>query len=92
MQEWRIARATLYPGRTTRARTRRLALPLTLTLTLTLTITLTLTLTLPQPRTYHSCTHSTSDVKELVPELFYLPDVLVNHNQLPLGVRQVDRE
>ena len=44
------------------------------------------------PRTYHSCTHSTSDVKELVPELFYLPDVLVNHNQLPLGVRQVDRE
>ena len=43
-------------------------------------------------RTYHSCTHSSSDVKELVPELFYLPDVLVNHNQLPLGVRQVDRE
>ena len=40
------------------------------------------------PRTFHSCTHSTSDVKELVPELFYLPDVLLNHNQLPLGVRQ----
>ena len=39
-------------------------------------------------RTYHSCTHSSSDVKELVPELFYLPDVLLNRNRCPLGTRQ----
>uniref|UniRef100_A0A7S0L8V8 BEACH domain-containing protein n=1 Tax=Coccolithus braarudii TaxID=221442 RepID=A0A7S0L8V8_9EUKA len=38
--------------------------------------------------TYHSCTHSSSDVKELVPEMFYLPDALLNHNELPLGTRQ----
>ena len=39
-------------------------------------------------RTYHSCTHSSSDVKELVPELFYLPDALLNRNNHPLGTRQ----
>jgi len=39
-------------------------------------------------RTYYSCTHSTSDVKELLPEFFYLPDVLLNRNHLPLGTRQ----
>ena len=37
---------------------------------------------------YHSCTHSTSDVKELLPEFFYLPDLLLNRNSLPLGTRQ----
>ena len=31
---------------------------------------------------------NTSDVKELVPEMFYLPDVLLNRQRLPLGVRQ----
>ena len=38
--------------------------------------------------TYHSCTHSSSDVKELIPELYYLPDVLLNRNRCPLGTRQ----
>jgi hypothetical protein len=31
------------------------------------------------------------DVKELVPEFFYLPDFLVNVNGLPLGTRQDGR-
>ena len=31
-----------------------------------------------------------TDVKELVPELFYSPEILVNHNRLPLGARQRD--
>ena len=39
-------------------------------------------------RTYHSCTHSSSDVKELVPELFYLPEALLNSNRCALGTRQ----
>ncbi len=39
--------------------------------------------------TFHSCTHSSSDVKELIPELYYLPDALINGNDLPLGTRQV---
>ena len=39
-------------------------------------------------RTYHSCTHSSSDVKELIPELFYLPDLLLNRNRCDLGTRQ----
>lgn len=39
-------------------------------------------------RTYHSCTHSSSDVKELVPEFFYLPDMLLNRSNLALGKRQ----
>ncbi|KAL3923975.1 MAG: hypothetical protein SGPRY_004056, partial [Prymnesium sp.] len=42
--------------------------------------------------TYYSCTHSTSDVKELVPEFFYLPDMFLNRNQLPLGKRQNGQE
>jgi len=29
-----------------------------------------------------------SDVKELIPEFFYLPDFLLNLNKLPLGLRQ----
>ena len=39
-------------------------------------------------RTYHSCTHSSSDVKELVPEMYYLPDLFLNRNACPLGTRQ----
>ncbi|KAJ8602628.1 hypothetical protein CTAYLR_004083 [Chrysophaeum taylorii] len=35
-----------------------------------------------------SATESMCDVKELVPELFYLPEVLLNDNRLPLGARQ----
>jgi hypothetical protein len=38
--------------------------------------------------TYHSYTHSTSDVKELIPECYYLPDMLLNRASLPLGTRQ----
>ncbi len=37
---------------------------------------------------YHGCTTSTSDVKELTPEWFYLPDFLRNSNGLDLGERQ----
>ena len=37
---------------------------------------------------YHGCTHSTTDVKELIPEFFYLPDFLVNRNRLDLGMTQ----
>ena len=37
---------------------------------------------------YYGCTHSTTDVKELIPEFFYLPDFLVNINGLDLGVTQ----
>ncbi len=32
--------------------------------------------------------HSTTDVKELIPELFYLPEMLVNEQKLQLGQRQ----
>ena len=38
--------------------------------------------------TFEGCTHSSSDVKELIPELFYLPDMLLNRNGLSLGARQ----
>ena len=38
--------------------------------------------------TFHGCTHSTTDVKELIPEFFYLPDFLVNSNGLDLGLTQ----
>jgi hypothetical protein len=38
-----------------------------------------------------SCMTSTSDVKELVPELFTCPEVLINTNGLPLGRTQDDR-
>jgi hypothetical protein len=31
---------------------------------------------------------SLSDVKELPPELFYLPDIFLNSNDLPLGATQ----
>lgn len=38
--------------------------------------------------TFKSCTTNPSDVKELTPEFFYLPDVLRNTNRLDLGVTQ----
>ena len=37
---------------------------------------------------YYGCTTSTTDVKELTPEFFYLPDFLVNSNGLDMGVTQ----
>ena len=37
---------------------------------------------------WKSATESMCDVKELVPEMFYLPEVFINLNQLPLGSRQ----
>eukprot|EP01102_Stenamoeba_stenopodia_P003313 TRINITY_DN1325_c0_g1_i2.p1 TRINITY_DN1325_c0_g1~~TRINITY_DN1325_c0_g1_i2.p1 ORF type:complete len:734 (+),score=167.59 TRINITY_DN1325_c0_g1_i2:1-2202(+) len=40
------------------------------------------------PTTWSSCLSSTSDVKELIPEFFYLPEFLVNHNSFNLGVKQ----
>lgn len=38
--------------------------------------------------TWHVVNVSTSDVKELVPEFFYLPEAFKNNNKLLLGVRQ----
>nr|XP_054773448.1 WD repeat and FYVE domain-containing protein 3-like [Lytechinus pictus] len=32
--------------------------------------------------------HNTADVKELIPEFFYLPEFLTNHNHFDLGVKQ----
>ena len=40
---------------------------------------------------WKSCMTSTSDVKELIPELFTCPEVLMNTNQLPLGRTQDNR-
>ncbi|XP_038988519.1 LOW QUALITY PROTEIN: BEACH domain-containing protein B-like [Phoenix dactylifera] len=38
--------------------------------------------------TYHNCLSNTSDVKELIPEFFYMPDFLVNSNSYHFGVKQ----
>ncbi|GKB07990.1 BEACH domain-containing protein B isoform X1 [Tanacetum coccineum] len=38
--------------------------------------------------TYRNCLSNTSDVKELVPEFFYMPEFLVNSNSYHLGVKQ----
>jgi len=32
--------------------------------------------------------HNMADVKELIPEFFYLPEFLENSNQFDLGVKQ----
>lgn len=40
------------------------------------------------PETWHCVTEDMSDVKELVPELFYLPECLTNDNDLDLGRTQ----
>ena len=37
---------------------------------------------------WKNCQISTSDVKELIPELFYLPEMLVNSNQFDFGTLQ----
>ncbi|KAJ1868060.1 hypothetical protein LPJ78_000557 [Coemansia sp. RSA 989] len=38
--------------------------------------------------TWNSCVTSSGDVKELIPEFYYLPEFLVNHNSLSLGQKQ----
>ncbi|KAF5183051.1 Beach domain-containing protein b [Thalictrum thalictroides] len=38
--------------------------------------------------TYRNCLSNTSDVKELIPEFFYMPDFLANSNSYHLGVKQ----
>lgn len=38
--------------------------------------------------TYRNCLSNTSDVKELIPEFFYMPEFLVNLNSYHLGVKQ----
>jgi hypothetical protein len=40
------------------------------------------------PEAWQNCNNSESDLKELTPEWFYLPDFLVNRNKLELGSRQ----
>jgi WD40 repeat protein len=41
--------------------------------------------------TWKCCNTSLSDVKELLPELFFLPEMFINTNTLPLGELQDDR-
>lgn len=38
--------------------------------------------------TFKNCLTNTSDVKELIPEFFYMPEFLLNSNSYHLGVRQ----
>ncbi|RDY05943.1 BEACH domain-containing protein B, partial [Mucuna pruriens] len=38
--------------------------------------------------TYRNCLTNTSDVKELIPEFFYMPEFLINSNSYHLGVKQ----
>ena len=33
-------------------------------------------------------THEIADIRELIAEMFYLPEILINRNQLDLGVKQ----
>lgn len=40
---------------------------------------------------WNSCLTSTSDMKELIPEFFTLPEMFLNTNQFPLGRTQVGR-
>lgn len=40
------------------------------------------------PDAYRSCTRNPGDVKEAIPELYYLPELLVNGNGLDLGCPQ----
>lgn len=40
---------------------------------------------------WDNCLRSTTDVKELIPEFFYLPDFLENRNQLDLGTKTLAR-
>ena len=43
------------------------------------------------PRTWRNCLNATADVKELIPEFFYLPDFLVNSNNVDFGRKQNGR-
>jgi len=36
--------------------------------------------------TWDSCLNASGDVRELIPEFFYLPEFLINHNNFDLGV------
>lgn len=38
--------------------------------------------------TYRNCLTNTSDVKELIPEFFYMPEFLLNSNSYHFGVKQ----
>ncbi|XAR62070.1 hypothetical protein NMG60_11016665 [Bertholletia excelsa] len=38
--------------------------------------------------TYRNCLSNTSDVKELIPEFFYMPEFLVNSNSYHFGIKQ----
>ncbi|CAG8463161.1 6634_t:CDS:10 [Paraglomus brasilianum] len=38
--------------------------------------------------TWDSCLNASGDVRELIPEFFYQPEFLTNHNNFDLGVRQ----
>ena len=38
--------------------------------------------------TWHGCNNSLSDVKELIPEMFCCPEILINSNNFPLGELQ----
>ncbi|PPD66411.1 hypothetical protein GOBAR_DD36708 [Gossypium barbadense] len=38
--------------------------------------------------TYRNCLSNTSDVKELIPEFYYMPEFLINSNSYHLGVKQ----
>ena len=43
-------------------------------------------------QTWYGVTHSASDVKELVPEFYYQPEMLINNNSVMFGTRQDGRE
>eukprot|EP01059_Diplonema_ambulator_P001968 TRINITY_DN11622_c0_g1_i6.p1 TRINITY_DN11622_c0_g1~~TRINITY_DN11622_c0_g1_i6.p1 ORF type:complete len:3514 (+),score=1103.06 TRINITY_DN11622_c0_g1_i6:89-10630(+) len=43
-------------------------------------------------QTWHGVTHSAADVKELVPEFFYQPEIFTNNNKIRFGTRQDGRE
>ena len=40
------------------------------------------------PTTWKNCLTAPSDMKELIPEFFYLPDMFRNNNNLDLGAKQ----
>ncbi|XP_060579246.1 neurobeachin-like protein 1, partial [Ruditapes philippinarum] len=44
------------------------------------------------PGTWKSMYNNPNDVKELIPEFFYLPEFLVNQNEFDLGKLQISRE
>ncbi|ORX99376.1 beach-domain-containing protein [Basidiobolus meristosporus CBS 931.73] len=40
------------------------------------------------PECWFNCTNASGDVKELIPEFFYMPEFLTNANRFDLGVKQ----